>query len=221
MCELSLAGLCASVWGEGGVHAKLECRGTSLWGHGNYGMFAQREGKMWNEDKETGRKKKIHGQERQFTTAAAAHHIYQAHRQALSLRQTNTSTPPPKTLLTTLHMYRTLIPCLRVGSWAGWLVRVWSLTRSNKDEENELIVNWMWSGLLLSDNTTYCTAAAVEPHHQHIAPWPLLFPPLLCPCKTLPPSEMLPSGHQRSKQWASAIKALILFSHQYQTCNLL
>lgn len=108
-----------------------------------------------------------------------------------------------------------------MGSWAGWLVRVWSLTRSNKDEENELIVNWMWSGLLLSDNATYCTAAAVEPHHQHIAPWPLLFPPLLCPCKTLPPSEMLLSGHQRSKQWASAIKALILFSHQYQTCNLL
>lgn len=58
VCELSLAGLCASVWGEGGVHAKLECRGTSLWGHGNYGMFAQREGKMWNEDKETGRGKK-------------------------------------------------------------------------------------------------------------------------------------------------------------------
>lgn len=163
---------------------------------------------------------KIHGQERQFTIAAAAHHIYQAHRQALSLRKTNTSTPPPKKLLT-LYMYRTLIPCLRVGSWAGWLVRVWSLTRSNKDEENKLIVNWMWSGLLLSDNATYCTAAAVEPHHQHIAPWPLLFPPLLCPCKTLPPSEMLLSGHQRSKQWASAIKALILFSHQYQTCNLL
>lgn len=60
---------------------------------------------------------KIHGQERQFTIAAAAHHIYQAHRQALSLRKTNTSTPPPKKLLT-VSDFNTLPE----GGQLGWLV---------------------------------------------------------------------------------------------------
>lgn len=39
----------------------------------------------------------------------------------------------------------------------------------SRDEENELGVNWMRYGLIVTNNTAYCAAVAVEPHHQHNA----------------------------------------------------
>lgn len=68
----------------------------------------------------------------------------------------NTRTPSLKNTITQYKLDST--------AQCSWWDVMWG-----KDEENELTVNWMLSGLVMLDNTSHCAVAAVEAHHQHNA----------------------------------------------------